>query len=136
MKIQYVCGFLFNPEMTEVVLIEKNRPDWQKGKFNGIGGKIEPGEQDYAAMRREFIEETGVDIEDWKYFARLENAGWETYFYFAVSILYSEVKTMTDEVVHILRVEEINKYNVIENLRWLIPMCKDSKHLHTVSQAA
>jgi 8-oxo-dGTP pyrophosphatase MutT (NUDIX family) len=28
----------------EVLLIEKQKPAWQRGKLNGVGGKIEPGE--------------------------------------------------------------------------------------------
>lgn len=36
----YVCGFLMSYDMDKVVLIKKNRPDWQKGKWNGVGGKI------------------------------------------------------------------------------------------------
>jgi 8-oxo-dGTP diphosphatase len=42
--IKYVVGFLFNEGKTKVVLIKKNRPDWQKGYFNGVGGKIEGDE--------------------------------------------------------------------------------------------
>ena len=61
--IYYVVGFLFNPDMTEVVLIKKNRPDWQKGLLNGVGGKIESGEDPITAMIREFKEETGIKLE-------------------------------------------------------------------------
>lgn len=43
-----------------VLLIEKQRPEWQKGRLNGVGGKIEPGEADSSAMIREFAEETGL----------------------------------------------------------------------------
>lgn len=42
---EYVLGFAFNRERTKIVLILKNRPDWQKGKYNGIGGKIEPSDE-------------------------------------------------------------------------------------------
>ena len=66
--IYYVVGFLFNPDMTEVVLIKKNRPDWQKGLLNGVGGKIESGEDPITAMIREFKEETGVEIYNWNLF--------------------------------------------------------------------
>lgn len=42
----YVAGFLFGPmpRHNYVALIRKNKPDWQKGKLNGIGGKVEAGE--------------------------------------------------------------------------------------------
>lgn len=34
----YVAGLAFSTDLQHVALIKKNRPDWQAGKFNGIGG--------------------------------------------------------------------------------------------------
>lgn len=59
-RIDYVCGFMFSPTLTQVVLIEKKKPSWQKGLLNGVGGKVEPREEPSYAMAREFKEETGV----------------------------------------------------------------------------
>src|SRR3954470_21452915 len=59
---EYVCGFLFSPDRTRVLLIRKRRPAWQAGKLNGIGGKIEPGESPAQAMSREFREEAALDL--------------------------------------------------------------------------
>lgn len=70
-KPNYVVGFLFSTNKKEVVLIKKNRPDWQKGLLNGIGGHIED-ETPLEAMKREFLEETGLKIEYWKQFAYIE----------------------------------------------------------------
>ena len=36
--MKYSVGFLFNPDETKVVLIKKNRHDWEKGLLNGVGG--------------------------------------------------------------------------------------------------
>jgi len=44
MKKTYVAGFMFSPDLENVVLIEKQKPEWQKGKYNAVGGKIEDGE--------------------------------------------------------------------------------------------
>ena len=55
----YVIGFVFNENYTEVLLVLKKSPPWQEGCFNGIGGKIEPDEEPSSAMLREFEEETG-----------------------------------------------------------------------------
>ena len=35
---KWVVGFIFNSDMDHVLLINKNRPDWQIGFLNGIGG--------------------------------------------------------------------------------------------------
>ncbi len=37
---RYVVGFCFNGDMSKVVLIQKNRPAWQVGKLNGVGGMV------------------------------------------------------------------------------------------------
>lgn len=55
-----VVGFVFRGK--EVVLILKNRPDWQAGRLNGVGGRVEAGESPKEAMVREFKEETGLYI--------------------------------------------------------------------------
>lgn len=41
---EMVLGFVFNKEHTKIALIKKNRPEWQKDKYNGIGGHIEKKE--------------------------------------------------------------------------------------------
>ena len=66
---RYVIGFMFDNSMENVCLIQKNRPGWQAGKLNGVGGHIEPGEFPIDAMVREFCEETGVktEVSTWAY---------------------------------------------------------------------
>ena len=120
--IKYVTGFLFSPDKQSVVLINKNRPDWQRGFKNGVGGKIEENETPLMAMRREFFEETGVEIEDWKEFAIISGPGYEVYFHSAVSEKYLLVESKTDEEVFFYELSELPELNVIRNTRWLIPM--------------
>lgn len=67
---------MFDPRFHRVALIRKAKPEWQKGKLNGIGGKIEEGEGPFAAMVREFREETGVDHRDWGTFAEMTGPDW------------------------------------------------------------
>lgn len=85
---RFVCGFFFNKTKTEVLLIEKKRPDWQRGLLNGVGGHIETKDEDTSisgvistlryetpreAMVREFQEETGIKTThaNWEEFAVL-----------------------------------------------------------------
>lgn len=56
----YTVGLIFNPQLTRVLLMHKNRPDWQKGMMNGVGGRIEEGEESIACIVREVCEETGL----------------------------------------------------------------------------
>ena len=121
--ITYVCGFYFNEDATEVALIRKNRPEWQAGKLNGIGGKVIKGEAIWYSMMREFREEAGVytDHTKWTWFS---NEGipdeWLCYCVYATGDL-SKVKTMTDEEIEIHKVDDIFTLPVIENLKTLIP---------------
>lgn len=72
--VEYVVGYAFNRTLNGVLLIKKQRPSWQAGRLNGVGGKIEPGEQPIDAMVREFREETNLATgkSDWHRFATLD----------------------------------------------------------------
>lgn len=59
-KYVLVCPFNFLPDKP-VMLIRKAKPEWQKGRLNLVGGKVEPGEEFIDAAIREFREETGLD---------------------------------------------------------------------------
>jgi 8-oxo-dGTP diphosphatase len=59
--ISYVVGFMFSEYCNEIALIKKKRPEWQKGRLNGIGGHIEKNEVPHDAMYREFEEEAGIE---------------------------------------------------------------------------
>lgn len=117
----YVAGFLFDAEYEHVALIRKEKPEWQKGRLNGIGGKIEPGEASPDAMRREFLEETGMDVSNWNRFIKLSGEGYTVDFYYAVGNPW-DVTTTTDEQVGCYQVSELTQLNTIPNLQWLIPM--------------
>lgn len=123
---KYVLGFLFNKQGNMVWLIRKNKPEWQAGQLNGIGGKIEENETPGLAMQREFKEEAGLDIIDWKWYGTITD---DNYFQVFCFYAYSDemASTMTDECVGIYS-SEFLPMNVIPNLRWLIPMALSLKN--------
>jgi len=124
----YVLGFGFYkwPGGLQVALIEKKKPDWQKGKLNGIGGKIELNESPIDAMVREFKEETDLSFSDWKLFCQSYDD--KNYYVYCYSgFLTEEPTTTTDEVVGIYSVQFLPS-NVMPNLRWLIPMASSFDH--------
>ncbi len=120
-----MLGFLFDSALENVALIEKKRPDWQAGCFNGIGGKIEPGETPEAAIGREFLEEAGLDNIAWMKFAVLGGSEWTVHCYCAADSSLTMVKTMTDEEISIKSAWEIPWLQTLGNLRWLVPMAQD-----------
>ncbi len=65
-KIVGVVGFYFDNAVTKVALIKKDHPEWQAGKYNGIGGKLEPEDKgSFNAMMREAFEEAGIASGKW-----------------------------------------------------------------------
>ena len=139
---KYVVGFAFTEHIDKVVLINKIKPEWQKDKLNGVGGKVEEGESFIDAMVREFWEETGVQTkaDDWKHFATMtfdhgalhsERAPAESviqvYSTFNDEIV-ANIKTTTTEVVDQYRYPDVLESKIIPNLHWIMPAAVYSRH--------
>jgi 8-oxo-dGTP diphosphatase len=127
-RIEYVAGFMFSEDRTHLALIQKKKPEWQRGRFNAIGGKIEPGEGALDAMVREFQEETGVDTtpEVWESLATLTGPGWRVHFFHAFTDSVWDARTTTDEEVFVGAVAGFtaNQF-LMDNLKVLIPLALD-----------
>lgn len=131
-KKYYVLGFMFDATKDRVVLIRKNRPDSQRGKLNGIGGKVEHTDPGFEyAMSREFLEETGVETKpwDWIKFNVMRGESWHVTCYYCISQNYKDVKSMTDETVQVVLTDHVNNMEIMSNLRWLIPMAQEGNVL-------
>lgn len=61
MELPYTICFIQREE--SILLLHRNKAP-NKGKWNGVGGKIEKGETPYHAVFRETLEETGLLIND------------------------------------------------------------------------
>ena len=120
----FVCGFLFSPDRRRVLLIRKNRPAWQAGKLNGVGGKIEPGESPADAIRREFREEAGLDVADWREALTLTAPDWHAHFFRTIGDV-DAARAMTDEGLEVHPVRPLPA-DVIPNLAWIVPLLLDA----------
>ena len=130
---QYVCGFLFNTTGDYVVLIKRRESRvYRPGCWNGVGGHVEPGETPLQAMQREFKEEAGLEISDWKKFATLATDCGES----LIHLFYSEqstdmiyrVTTETDELVRPIALKSLPSLPRIPNLAFLISMAQSIRH--------
>jgi 8-oxo-dGTP diphosphatase len=127
MRRKYVAGFLFHDE--EVALVRKEKPDWQRGLLNGIGGKVEPGESSMEAMVREFREETALAVgrDQWHQFCREVGSDYCTDF-FAARLSTRLLIPMTNDAGEAqgwVRLDKLHTMEQVGNLRWLIPMALD-----------
>lgn len=127
----WVEGFLFSATHHEVnvALIQKLRgPEFLHGKLTGIGGKMNKFETPHEAMVREFKEETGLLVPVWRRFCdyRVIGFGIVHMFEATCSVEYArQVKTQEEELVHWIDVKKASYYNIVPNLRWLLPMAMD-----------
>ena len=109
----YVIGFAIDPQYDEVALILKKRgPAFNLHKWNGIGGHVKVGESPVGAMRRESLEEMGLDLpasgqwQEFHYERRID--GPELHFFTAlVPDLESKITTTTDEEVRVFSISAI-----------------------------
>ncbi|WP_028578922.1 NUDIX hydrolase [Desulfogranum japonicum] len=58
-------GFILSADGQETLLVYRNarKDDQHLGKYNGLGGKLEEGEDVVTCMRREIMEEAGIYCE-------------------------------------------------------------------------
>ncbi len=124
---RYVAGFLLDPPGARVVLVRKNRPAFQRGLLNAVGGKIEGGESVEEAMRREFREEAGLDVAAWRGEAVLSGPGFEVTFLSARTADVDGARTMTDEPIEVRAVADVllRRVPVLRNLPLLLALCLD-----------
>ena len=124
---KYTVGFIFNQALDKVLLIQKNRPEWQKGKLNGVGGKIEPNEESADCMVREVFEETGLETQkkDWVAVGAMQGADWVVDVY---GLRYGgdtkSAVTKTDEQVEWHPVHPLPAHT-ISNVPWLVHLSLD-----------
>jgi len=128
---EYSVGFLHND--TDVALVRKNRPEWQAGFLNGIGGKIEEGEDAHDAQIREFQEEAGRFVGPWDHFLTLEGTRARVYC-FAVYDENDEhiykLQTIEDEEIEVWVMDDLNgpldldASQTVPNLEWIIPLMR------------
>src|SRR5262245_33375866 len=59
-------GYVMSPDGKQVVLIHRTGGpgDHHAGKYNGLGGKLEPGEDVVTCIRREVREEAGIECDE------------------------------------------------------------------------
>jgi 8-oxo-dGTP diphosphatase len=120
----YVLALLFTPERDGVVLMHRTRPAWQAGRVNALGGKLDSGEAPAEAARREVHEEAGVDVPDWEEFLVWDDPVYRMHALRAFDRAARDARTAEDQPVFLADPRALPA-NVIDNLRWLVPLALD-----------
>lgn len=128
---KYVLGFLFSNDKRDIALIRKERPEFQKGKFNGVGGKIENDETPLEAMNRECKEEFEINVEWKQYLTIIDKKQTLLYLFkaFDNKIYDLDGLTFNDVMEEIYRFD-LYKFNQLGNecmynLPWMVNMALD-----------
>jgi 8-oxo-dGTP diphosphatase len=117
----------------EVLLVRKEKPKWQSGLLNGVGGKAEVHETPLDAMCREFLEETNIEVsaDRWNHFASEFGRGYVVHFFRCrLSTLVRDVTpTQNDagEKLYWYNARMLDRQSIIGNLQWLIPLAVDPR---------
>lgn len=130
MITNYVVGFAFDA-YDAVALIHKQKPAWQKDRWNGVGGKVEDSDPTIQfAMSREFHEETGQGIvaESWRHVGRILEPDC-TVQIFTTRVPLLRVRTTTNEIVKVFTIQEqcllgTEHYPCILNIPVFLEMCR------------
>ena len=124
-KPAYVLALLYSADLRHVVLMRRTRPSWQASRVNALGGGLMAGESAAEAARREVREECGVDVDEWREVISWEDAQYVMHVMSAVSERARQARTLEDQEVFLADVNAL-PHNVIDNLRWLVPLALDA----------
>ena len=104
---RYVVGIIGSG--TQCLFVSKQRPDWQVGKLNGVGGKVEDDESPIDAIERECFEECGLITNNWVLIGTLaRDNDYIVYYYYANMDSIQEAFSKTDEEVVIVDLSDLD----------------------------
>jgi len=115
-----VVGFITDGK--RVLLINKNRPENQKGLFNGVGGAAQENETPLEAMVREAKEETGLEIKDWLEIDVFPYSNGITLYLYQATISCKEIEQFqspTDEKVSLFDKDKLPE-NLVHDVAYIV----------------
>lgn len=132
--ITYVCGFVFDKEISNLILVRKLRPMYQRGKLNGIIDVMTDDDPDpISAMERVAFEKLGVPVPLWFQFnvERFEDAVTIHYFIALNDEAVQKVESLGEpdpkvhnaaEPVQVYKLSQVPYMEAVPSLQYLIAM--------------
>lgn len=141
---KYTLCFIIKDD--EVLMINRNKKPWM-GRWNGVGGKIEQGENPLESIKREIYEETNIDPETldivykgivtWNDEAFGDRFGLYLYLAYPKTVLMKEYPEKTSEgILDFKSLEWVNNFNnmgVCDNIPYFLPIAITSEELYEYS---
>lgn len=137
-------AYIISPDGQKVLLVHRNKreDDIHFGKFNGLGGKIEAGEDVISSIKREILEESGLVAENlilrgtinWPGFGK-EGQDWFG-FIFRVDQFSGELVTENHEgSLEWVSIDKLSEINMWESDRVWLPLVfeRESLSFHGVA---
>lgn len=129
-------GFILSDDGKYTLLVHRNKRknDHHFGKFNGLGGKMEPGEDIAACIKREIEEEAGIKVLDlelrgtinWQGFGR-KGEDWFG-FIFLINKYIGSPKNSNEEGDLVWRkIEDLESLPMWEGDRFFLPLVFDGE---------
>lgn len=127
-------GYLRSPDGSRVLMIHRNlrQDDHHLGKYNGLGGKVEPREDVLAGMRREIFEEAGVTCTAMRFRGTLSWPGFGKHgedwlgFVFVIDAFEGQPKTLNPEgTLEWVEIERMHELPMWEGDRHFLPLVFD-----------
>lgn len=121
----YVLGFAIS-DFDKVLLMWKRRPETQRGKLNGIGGRVEPHETVDRAMIREFKERAGLEVMTWRCFAVVQDPASYVCCFVARKVPIHLAVAQTDEQLMVVGLGGLKRHSCVPDVAWLVHMALSS----------
>jgi hypothetical protein len=130
--MKLVSGFAFDRSTGHLLLVKKTEPSWARGLLSGVDGPIEVEgivweEATTVAMSRIFLAKTGVEVKTrfWRLFCHITavEESDDIYCFATLTDLSPAVQLTQEPIIRIDPTKPLPS-NIVENLAWLIPMCR------------
>lgn len=127
-------GYVLSPDGRRVLMIHRNTrdDDHHIGKYNGLGGKIEPNEDIATGMRREIREEAGIECLDmnlrgtisWPGFGK-QGEDWFGFLFIVTRYSGAPLERNPEGTLEWVDIEAVEKLPLWEGDRQFLPLVFD-----------
>jgi 8-oxo-dGTP diphosphatase len=127
-------GFILSIDKKSVLLVHRNKrsDDEHLGKYNGLGGKMEVGEDALACLKREIKEEAGIDCREtelrgtisWPGFGK-DGGHWFGFIFLVKSYRGEPGLTNAEGDLHWKLISELGTLPMWEGDKYFLPMVFD-----------